>query len=1030
MKKTAVTLPAILFLAFLFVALFQATPAYAMDMEYYTYGGFGPITQAFTRLALIFSDAGYIGLFTVVTVLGFLAGAISWLVQAANGGKATPLIWAVPVIFGVVLYLGLFVPKGNITVYDPTLNRFQTIGGIPDAVVFAAGVLNKVERGLVEIIDTASAPDSEYSRGAGGIGFKTLESVRNSYIKDNHLRTSTIRYTKDCVTFELMRPGTTLSLDTLRNDATDFLTELGNAANPAIYTVYYDSANPAGVTKTCTEAWNLLRPIYQNPNNYNEALRKTCGKASFDSNNALEYNTCKDLITSTLRFTTGDTVVPEKLVQQRQISEILYTFYYQEDVETAMLMEANRKITSQGVGVGIAMNEWIPIIKAIMTAIAIGMIPFLALFLPTPVVGKALSAMFGFFCFLTIWGITDAVVHTAAMDYAAYAFEEMRQSSLGVYSMAAFPSLSEKMLGMFGIIRSSGIMLASLFTMMLIKFGGHALAMMAGSLSGAVSGAGGQSGALLTPEGTASAMSQQIKASGNLEGMPQHRFSNQASAEAFNSVHSPVGGYNSSMNARRALEQSGQIPKGTSDAGYAEMQKNFNQQAGTASGQSSVSLGPNGQATQGQTKSVNADGSTSMTTSSGAGGVGVQTDSMAAGQATYATDGNGGTTLTKASVNGMSPIAMAHQAAYIKTKGAGDSLATNENWANGQSYIKNAALTSSEARTYGENLNNSVSAKLNKAINSGSSFKDSVGEDTTAKLLAFAEASGGLQILGNGATGGGRYDVTATGKDGRTVSFDVDQKTSEAIGNEITKARSEALQESMGSSQGLTFANNLAHNIGATKASSLMNDARDMQRSTETTGADLSTAFVGHYATERYGSDSPENVRKATDALNHMATGGATGIDQLNGHINSFLKNGAYSWGDGKTQVSAAISAAGGQVEGQVSNIQEQVGPAVGESASHTSRITPGDFSGNPGVHHAPLVGPGEITGHVNATADQRLHEHQDAKLMGPNGALVDNLTGVNIPAGIKDLTNNLTGNKKVVAPEDTSEPGGEFSGP
>ncbi|MDD3814085.1 MAG: conjugal transfer protein TraG N-terminal domain-containing protein [Desulfocapsaceae bacterium] len=999
MKKTAVTFPAILFLAFLFVA----TPAYAMDMEYYTYGGFGPITQAFTRLALIFSDAGYIGLFTVVTVLGFLAGAISWLVQAANGGKATPLIWAVPVIFGVVLYLGLFVPKGNITVYDPTLNRFQTIGGIPDAVVFTAGVLNKVERGLVEIIDTASAPDSEYSRGAGGIGFKTLESVRNSYIKDNHLRTSTIRYTKDCVTFELMRPGTTLSLDTLRNDTTDFLTELGKAANPAIYTVYYDSANPAGVTKTCTEAWNLLRPIYQNPNNYNEALRKTCGKASFDSSNALEYNTCKDLLTSTLRFTTGNTVAPEKLVQQRQISEILYTFYYQEDVETAMLMEANRKITSQGVGVGISMNEWIPIIKAIMTAIAIGMIPFLALFLPTPVVGKTLSAMFGFFCFLTIWGITDAVVHTAAMDYAAYAFEEMRQSSLGVYSMAAFPSLSEKMLGMFGIIRSSGIMLASLFTMMLIKFGGHALAMMAGSLSGAVSSAGGAAGALLTPEGTASAMSQQLKASGGLEGMPQHRFSNQASAEAFNSVHSPVGGYNSSMNARRALEQSGQIPKGTSDAGYAEMQKNFNQQAGTAAGQSSVSLGPNGQATQGQTKSVNADGSTSLTTTSGAGGVGVQTDSMASGQASYATNGHGGTTLTKASVNGMSPIAMAHQAAYIKTKGAGDSLATNENWANGQSYIKNAALTSSEARTYGENLNNSVSAKLNKAINSGSSFKDSVGEETAARLSGFAEISGGLQILGTGAKGGGRYDVIATGKDGKTVSFDVDQKTSEAIGNEITKARSEALQESMGSSQGLAFANNMAHNIGATKATSLMNDARDMQRSTETTGADLSTAFVGHYATQRYGSDSPEHVRKATDALNHMATGGSAGIDQLNGHINSFLKNGNYSWGDGKAQVGEAIGAAGGQVGGQVSNIQGQVGPAVGESASHTSRITPGDFSGNPGANHPPLVGPGEVTGHVNATAHQRLHEHQDAKLMGPNEALVDNLTGYNIPAAIKD---------------------------
>jgi conjugal transfer mating pair stabilization protein TraG len=1003
MKKTVNTSHAILFLVFLVVAIFQASPAYAIDMEYYTYGGFGPITQAFTRLALIFSDAGYIGLFTVVTVLGFLAGSISWFVQVANGGKATPLIWAVPVIFGVVLYLGLFVPKGNITVYDPTLNRFQTIGGIPDAVVFTAGVLSSVERGLVEIIDTSAAPDSLYKGGAGGLGFKTLESTRGSYIKDNNLRSSTIRFAKDCVTFELMRPGTDLSLDTLRNDTTDFLPELAKAVNPAIYTVYYDTANPAGVTKTCTEAWNLLQPIYQNPGNYDEPLKKICGKSSFNPNNANEFTACKDLITNTLSATTGNPVAPSKLVQQRQISEILYTFYFQDDAEIAMLMEANRKITSSGMGIGLTMNEWIPIIKAIMTAIAIGMIPFLALFLPTPVVGKALSAMFGFFCFLTIWGITDAVIHTAAMDYATYSFEEVRQSSLGVYSMAAFPSLSEKMLAMFGIIRSSGIMLASLFTMMLIKFGGHALAMMAGSLSGAVSGAGAQAGALLTPEGTAAAMKQQVSSASLLEGMPQHRFSNQMAAGAFNGVHSPVGNYNSSMNARAALENAGQVPKGTSDAGYAEMQKNFNQQAGTSAGQSSVSLGPDGQATQGQTKSVNADGSTSMITTNGAGGVGVQTDNMASGQATYATDGHGGTTLTKASVNGMSPIAMAHQAAYIKTKGAGDSLATNENWANGQSYIKNAALTSSEAKTYSENLNNSVSAKLNKAVNSGSSFKDSVGEETRASLSAFAEASGGLQILGTGAKGGGRYDVTATGSNGKTVSFDVDQKTSEAIGNEITNARSEALQESMGSSQGLAFANNMAHNIGATKATSLMNDARDMQRSTETTGADLTTAFVGHYATQRYGSDSPENIRKATDALNHMATGGSAGVDQLNQHINSFLKNGVYSWGDRKAQVSAAIGAAGGHVGGKVSNIQGQVGLAVGDSAVRTSGIAPDDFSGNLGANQAPLAGPGEITGHVNATADQRFHEHQDAKLMGPNGALADNLTGVNIPAGIKD---------------------------
>ena len=145
------------------------------------------------------------------------------------------------------------------------------------------------------------------------------------------------------------------------------------------------------------------------------------------------------------------------------------------------------------------MNEWIPVIRAIMTAIAIGVIPFLVLFLPTPIIGKAASVMLGFFVFLSTWGVTDAVIHGAAMDYAIRNFEEVRQSNLGVYAMAALPAVSTKMLAMFGVIRSAGIMLASLFSMMLIRFGGHALAMLAGNLSGLVQSAGSQAGALLTP---------------------------------------------------------------------------------------------------------------------------------------------------------------------------------------------------------------------------------------------------------------------------------------------------------------------------------------------------------------------------------------------------------------------------------------------------------------------------------------------------------------------------------------------------
>ena len=109
------------------------------------------------------------------------------------------------------------------------------------------------------------------------------------------------------------------------------------------------------------------------------------------------------------------------------------------------------------------------------------------------------------------------------MDYATYAFEDMRQSNLGVYAMAAFPTISIKLLSMFGVIRSAGIMLASFFSMMLIRFGGHALAMLSGNLSRIVQSAGAQAGQLLTPEGTSAAMNQQVRAAGLLAGMPEHQ---------------------------------------------------------------------------------------------------------------------------------------------------------------------------------------------------------------------------------------------------------------------------------------------------------------------------------------------------------------------------------------------------------------------------------------------------------------------------------------------------------------------------
>ncbi len=920
----------------------MATPAMALDMEYYTYGGFNPIVQAFTKIALIFSDSGYQGLLFVIMVLGLIAGVTAWLARAATGARVIPMVWAVPVFFGAILYLALFVPKGNITVYDPVLNRFQTIGQVPDAVVFTAGFLNKIERGMVDIIDTAAAPGAEYQTTAGGIGFKALESVKGSSPKNNYARTSMIRYVKDCVTFELVRPGTSLSLDDLRNNTTDFLTDLSKAVNPAVYTVYYDAVHPEGANVTCTDAWNSLQPIYANPANYDEAIKKVCSKAYFDPANMAELNTCKSLLTSTLNFTTGTAVTPEKIIQQRQIAEILYNFYFQDDYETSMLMESNRKITSTGLGIGLTMNEWIPIIRAVMTAIAIGVIPFLVLFLFTPVVGKAVSVMFGFFVFLTTWGITDAVIHGAAMDYATYAFEDMRQSNLGVYAMAAFPTISIKLLAMFGVIRSAGIMLASFFSMMLIRFGGHALAMLAGNLSRVVQSAGAQAGQLLTPEGTSAAMNQQVRAAGLLAGMPEHRFSNMAAAGAF-SVHKNVGGYKAAMNAKNSLQQSGQVDQGTSDSDMATMMASARMSVGSNSGPVEVSTAPDGHGTRTKSETVNADGSTTVTTT-GTEGTGVAVDTMAEGRASYSVDGTGNFQTTQTAVNGLKPVTVGAMAQHQKIVSASNSLGSSTNWSTAWDQIQRDSQTSSEARAFSSRLDNALKSNWKRAFSDKSSFVHSMDENTRTAFQSSIGA-GFKKIFG--ANG----QITVIGQDNERASFDVSEDTTRAFTRDQARVRSESLSQTLNDSQGLDYMAKMAKQIGASEAYAYLNDARELRTSTESYGADLTTALVKNYAMERYGSEAPENIRRTITDFNHYLTQqGSQGVENMHDIINGFVSGKGYGWGNTTSQVHEAMRTTQKQVQGQ-DILKKAADQSAATTTGNTSVITgeslslPDDFA-------------------------------------------------------------------------------------
>lgn len=256
------------------------------------------------------------------------------------------------------------------------------------------------------------------------------------------------------------------------------------------------------------------------------------------------------------------------------------------------------------------------------------------------------------FVFLAVWGVTDAVCHGAAMDYAAQVYGDLQITNLSLEGMINFPDLSTKTVAMFGQIRSGGIMLASVITMMLVKFGGSAMAHMAGGLVGGVQTGGRQGGALASPEGKSSALDSQERAKGSLQyhAAPNHNFETSARANA-NAMHKNVGA-NAVYENGAVAQQVGTI-EGDTTKGSA-IGKNI---ANANAGETNVSAAAKTSAVK-QTQDVS-----SAQTNIAKGGLGGVADRSAT-----ETHSNIGTTQAKATTaheSGMSVEQQAHANQYV-----------------------------------------------------------------------------------------------------------------------------------------------------------------------------------------------------------------------------------------------------------------------------------------------------------------------------------------------------------------------------
>lgn len=496
----------------LFFTWFPTDSFASTTYEFYTWGGYTAAVEAWTRVAHIFGNNEYRVLLFIAAVAGALVLFYAVLFKSAVGVQVDLLKgFVIPFIGALALVYAFLLPRANVVVYDPVLNRGpHTIPNVPRIVALVAYFSNKVERAVIKLIDDSVLSDTaKYSVNAGGTLYKGLAELFAYTIDDvasggyNYLRESIIRYVRDCITPAIQRGD--VNPDHVQSGQIDSTTLINNAKNPAIFTVYLTSAGNA-VNATCTQAGDYL--INELNSQFGASacssqilacsIIRTACLASGWAGDVGSLTSCENRLLTAYSDVMNSIGISSlgirSALRQAYVASVLRQALLSDNPNFALSVIATSQTVSQFWGLGVHANAWIPVLKASLTAFAIAITPLIGLFMITPIVGRAFSLLIGLFVWLTLWTAIDAVIlsfgRELANSYASALTSGYQVQGFGFAVAMAMPSFTTKVVATFGALRWAGLGLATVFATMLVRFGGAALAMIAGQIAGAPMGSG------------------------------------------------------------------------------------------------------------------------------------------------------------------------------------------------------------------------------------------------------------------------------------------------------------------------------------------------------------------------------------------------------------------------------------------------------------------------------------------------------------------------------------------------------------
>ncbi|MBU0993388.1 MAG: conjugal transfer protein TraG N-terminal domain-containing protein [Proteobacteria bacterium] len=512
---------------------------------YTTWGDFDVVYNTFLKISLLMSDARYRDVYMSVMVLSIVLGFAAILIRnfGSEAGLSGVLRLFGVIILGVIIYRTFILPTDSILIFDETLNLQGTVGGVPEGLILIAGLSNKIEKGFVDLIWTAAGPDT-YKESPGGMVFSLMKNAFSGGVDltsavgpGAYIEVNIRNYVDDCLLRELSRPGTSVNINDFNNTG-NFLNILSNAQSGSWDTVWYDDVNKAGISRSCTESWNDLNTFFTN--NFNPAsplvdkfYKEKCGKAGLSTPltavGPSADQTCRTMLQKMIGKIINGPVTQSQVVTQYLIAHQLWQSFKDGDVKGV----ANYQTGTSMQGMAEMANDWIPIIRGMVFSVFVGLFPFIAILLVTPMFQKAASFILGAFVFLTAWGVCDALIHSFAMEKSLALMTDIGNGSLGIKSMLLFEDRSAKALAVFGAARWSAIMIAGVLSSIIAGFGGNAMAHLASQLSASKQTGAQTASTMGNPEQRAGKMSGLEGAVPSMTLSNQHGFNRMNQAEMY-----------------------------------------------------------------------------------------------------------------------------------------------------------------------------------------------------------------------------------------------------------------------------------------------------------------------------------------------------------------------------------------------------------------------------------------------------------------------------------------------------------------